>query len=285
MSRSPKIYCVYGVRYEPDFLVREFRQNMSWVDELVEVNDRSRTGELWVDESKYRMMQRAALEDAGIEPGSWVIVSSPDERWGRGAETAIRRFAAKGGRRIGVFPLREMFTPTKYRTDGMWGNKTRPRLYPYLPGQRFTQKTIQTPPTPVEGGYRYIHLDVPIYHLENIAPASRIERAIVYEALSPGSQRRAARSAYWREHDPSGRYIRAYGFAYLADTRGMRLMPVPSGDITPPPVRPYIFRVPDELLVAECGRNRAQLTRWLRRTLAGGPLGPQRRGARITARR
>lgn len=276
-AAAPRIIAVAGWRYEPRFLVTELQQNLGWVDELVIVDDRARTDELWVHEGTYRKMQRAALEAAGIREGDWVLVTSPDERWGRRAEATIRAFAAHGGRSIGVFPLREMFTPTRYRTDGMWGSKTRPRLYPYLPGQRFTQKKIQTPPTPTEGGYRYVHLDVPIYHLENIAPASRIERAIVYEALSPGSQRRAARSAYWREHDPSGRYIRAYGFAYLADTRGMRLVPVPAGDITPPPVRPYIFRVPDELLVAECGRNRAQLTRWLRRTLAGGPLGPQRR--------
>lgn len=271
-ARTPRIFAVGGWRYEPEWLVDEFRKNLAWVDELVIVDDRSRTNELWVHEGEYRKMQRRALLDAGIRSWDWVLVTSPDERWSTRAEGAMRRLIARPRRRIYEFPLREMFAPNRYRVDGMWGNKWRPRLFPFLPGQKFTEQKIQTPPSPVEGGYERVRVPrVPVYHLENIAPASRAERAIVYEALSPGSQERAARSRFWRQHDPSGRYIRSYGYAYLADTRGMRLAPVPQGDLYPAAKRPYVFRVPDELLYQECGQTRAQLMRWLKTTLARGP--------------
>lgn len=265
---APRVFAVAGWRYEPDWLVAELRKNLAWVDELVMVDDRGRTGELWVHEGKYRLMQRAALEAAGIRPWDWVLVTSPDERWASSAERTIRRLIVRRSRRIYEFPLREMFTAKHYRVDGMWGGKWRPRLFPYLPGQRFTGRKIQTQPTPIGRSYRRHRVpSVPIYHLENIAPESRAERAIVYEALSPGSRARAAVSPFWRKHDPSGRYMRRYGFAYLADTRGMQLVPVPRGAIVPPVTRRYLFRVPDDLLLAESGRTRAQWTRWLTTTL------------------
>lgn len=270
---KPRIYAVAGWRYEPEWLVDELRRNLAWVDELVIVDDRARTDELWVHEGQYRLMQRSALEDAGIRPWDWVLVTSPDERWEDNAARVIPSLIRRRRRAIYSFPLREMWTATHYRVDGMWGNKWRPRLFPYLPGQTFTQKAIQTAPTPVGGGYTRIRQPrVTLYHLENIQAASRAERAIVYEALSPGSVRRCRRSRYWRRHDPTGRYIRRYGFAYLADTRGMLLQPVPKHRaFTPAPTRPYIFRVPDHLLVAACGRTRAQLTDWLQTTLGRRP--------------
>lgn len=268
--RPPRIFAVAGWRYEPEWLVDELRENLAWVDELVIVDDRARTGELWVHEGRYRIMQREALVAAGVRPWDWVLVTSPDERWGALAGPVMRRLIAQRRHRIFEFPLREMFTRHHYRVDGIWGAKWRPRLFPFLPGQQFTTKKIQTPPTPTGRQYRRVRVPrVPIYHLEQVAPASRAERAIVYEALSPGSRERCAVSPYWRRHDPTGRYIRRYGYAYLADTRDMRLAPVPRGDLLPPIVRPYIFRVPDDLLVAECGMSRAQLTDWLRTTLRG----------------
>lgn len=280
MTGRPRIFAVAGWRYEPAWLVDELRDNLSWVDELVIVDDRARTDELWVHEGEYRLMQRRALEAAGIRPWDLVLVTSPDERWGRRAGRILRGLAAAYPRRkrIYEFPLRELWTPTRYRIDGFWGNKWRPRVFPYLSRQVFTSRAIQTVPVPVDRGYHRVRVPkVPIYHLENVAPASRAERAIVYEALSPGSQHRAARSPYWKRHDPTGRYMRAYGYAYLADSRGLRCAPVPAGDITPPPVRPYVFRVPDDLLEAASvengapARTRAEWERWLRSTLAGPP--------------
>lgn len=265
---KPRIMAVYGVRYEPQWLVDELRKNLSWVDELVVVDDRGRKGELWVHEAKYRQMQRNALIKAGIRPWDHVLVTSPDERWSDNAEEVIRPLIERRSRTIYRFPLREMWSPTRFRTDGMWGRKTRPRLYPFLPGQRHHQGRIQTAPTPL-GSYRRRSVpSVSIYHLESIHPASRAERAIVYEAMSPGSQRRASRSQHWARFDPERRYMRKYGFAYLADPRGARLAAVPrQRGFTPPVTEPYLFRVPDELLLKECGKTRAQLEAWLTRTL------------------
>lgn len=268
---SGRVFVVGGWRYEPAWLVKEFKANMAWADKVVIVDDRKRTNELWVNEGKYRIMQRQAMERAGIKEGDWVLVTSPDERWPVNAAAKIREFIAahQGQKVIGAFPLREMWSLTHYRVDGMWGEKTRPRLFPYLPDQKFTKKKIQTVPVPIEKSYRRVMIDdVSIYHLENVDPRSRAERAIVYEALSPGSRKKAARSSYWRKHDPTGKYIRKYGYAYLADSRGAVLEPVPPGVIYPPPTQPYIFRVPDRLLLKESGRSRRWWSRWLLRTLA-----------------
>lgn len=275
-----------GWRYEPAWLVEEMRRNLAWADDVVVVDDRDRTDELWVHEGQYRMMQRQALIDAGIEPWDWVLVTSPDERWDRAAEQVIRRAITVRRRRIYAFPLREMWSATEYRIDGMWGGKWRPRLFPFLPDQRFTRKRIQTPPTPMERTYTNVRLpSVPIYHLENIHPDSRRERAIVYEALSPGSQRRAANGPYWHRYDPDGRYIRRYGYAYLADPRGARFKRIDRGAFTPSVTRPYIFRVPDHLLYKESGKSRAEWEAWLDNTLAGRGIVPPRPGRPARRRR
>lgn len=266
---KPRIFAVAGWRYEPEWLVDELRENLAWVDELVIVDDRARTGELWVHEGKYRKMQRAALIEAGIKPWDWVLVTSPDERWERSAGRVIRRLIQRRTRTIFSFPLKEMWTRCHYRVDGQWGAKWRPRLYPFLPNQRFTSQKIQTSPTPLGRSYRRRRVStVTLYHLENVLPFSRAERAIVYEALSPGSQRRAAASRRWRRHDRSGKYMRRYGFAYLADPRGAVLRPVPRGrGFVPAVTEPYRFEVPEELLVKESGKTRAQWMAWLTSTL------------------
>lgn len=265
----PRVFAVAGWRYEPAWLVDELKANLAWVDQLVIVDDRQRHDELWIHEGHYRRLQRQAVIDAGIRPWDWVLVTSPDERWEVTAERVIRRLAATRTRTIYEVPLREMWTPTHYRTDGFWGAKWRPRLFPFLPGQTFTGRRIQTQPVPVDRSYRRVKTSrTAIYHLEQIDPLSRVERAIVYEALSPGSRQRAAASRHWRRADRTGRYMRRYGFAYLADPRGKVLTPIPPGRGFDPPVEQvYEFRVPDHLLYQASGRTRDQWRRWLTSTL------------------
>lgn len=269
VRRPPRVFVVAGWRYEPEWLVNEFRANCSWADEVVIVDDRGRDpGELWVHEGNYRLMQRAALEAAGIRAWDWVVVSAPDERWTSDAGRIIRSLTRLRHRTTYSFPLREMWTPTQWRADGMWARKRRSRLFPYLPGQTFADGRIQTQPIPTGDGYRRRKLDRPlIFHTENIDPGSRVERAIVYEAMELGSQGRAAESKWWKRYDPDRRYMRAYGYAYLADPRGVVLRPVPAGAFRPRVTRTYEFRVPDAALTAECGMSRSELMDWLTSTL------------------
>ncbi|MGH3475425.1 MAG: hypothetical protein ACRDQD_01155 [Nocardioidaceae bacterium] len=260
------MFAVAGWRYEPEWLVEGLRANLSWCDQVVIVDDRART-ELWVHEGEYRHMQRAALIEAGARPWDWILVTSPDERWSRGAGQTIRRLAQHRLRVVYEFQLREMWTRHHWRIDGQWGRKRRQRLFPFLPDQMFDGGRIQTQPTPTGDGYSRRFLPRPcVYHVENIDPASRVERAIVYDVLSPGSAD-VDPPAKWLKVDPEGRYITRYGFAYLADPRGVRLARVPSGEITPPVRTVYEFRVPDELLYAEAGIGRDELVARLAATL------------------
>lgn len=257
MLKRPRVFAVAGWRYEPEWLVAEMRRNLSWCDEVVIVDDRARTGELWIHEGEYRGLQRRALLEAGIREWDWVLVTSPDERWSSDAASIIHQLVRNRLRYVWSFPLREMWTPTMWRLDGQWGRKRRPRLYPFLIGQAFDQRRIQTQPIPVEGGYQVRSVQRPaIYHLENIDPAGRLERVLVYDALSPGSHELDPPPAKWLKVDPERQYIARYGYAYLCDPRGVRLAPIPTPGFRPHVGRVYRFSVPDELLYAESGIGR-----------------------------
>src|SRR5690606_29458610 len=144
------------------------------------VDDRHR--KTWRNESEYRLLQRKTLEKAGIKRGDCILVTSPDERWENNAQRVIRDVIDNTSKpTIYKFHLREMFNPTDYRTDGIWGMKTRPSLYPYLPNQKFSKKRIQQLPTHVNGVYKIQLLNINIYHLKNIEPESRAERVAAYK--------------------------------------------------------------------------------------------------------
>lgn len=244
-----------GWKWEPDWLVQDFVTNVEpWVDEVVIVDDRANKTEFWGHEGKYRLKQRKLLEKAGAD---WAAISSPDERWENGAAETIRPLIEKLGKTKSLigFPLCELWRATpesqiQIRTDGIWGRKRRTRMYPLLPGQRYTTRKLQTSPTPIEGGYRKIPTDVRLYHLKMIEPENRLARADAYQAMDPDHQLISRRAPQFQTLDGDhGNRFRAQGYKYLADEKGIELTDIPADrGFTPPYTQPYYFE-PDWSLI------------------------------------
>jgi hypothetical protein len=244
-----RIVATFGWKYEPKWLIDDLKKNLWWVDDFAIIDCRHRTDELWIDEGEYRRLQRAECERLGAD---WVLVTSADERWEDRAPDVIRPLVDGIKRRtIFRFPLREMWTPTEYRVDAIWGRKTRPRLYPLLPGQQMSQKRIQASPVPFAGGYHTPLVDLNIYHLKMIEPENRVTRAEVFEALDPQYEhqtRNGKKSKRRRRLDPEG-LLDQHGYHYLHVEDGLQLESIPDGrGYSPPYTKRYVFKVPKRLL-------------------------------------
>jgi hypothetical protein len=152
-----RIIAAFAYRYEPDWLIEQLRQNLSWVDGFAELDDRDAAG-LWGVRAKrtHRLMEIARA----MEP-DWILYTAPDERLEDRAAVVLRGLADSDATRYAL-NLREMWTPKQYRVDGVWGRKRRGRFF--RPGVHTETR----------------HVDLNIYHLKMIEPANRAERARVH---------------------------------------------------------------------------------------------------------
>ena len=156
--RKPRIIAAFAYRYEPDWLIDQLRENLSWVDGFAEIDDRDRS-DLWGErgDRTHRLMRIAMA----MEP-DWIFYTAPDERLEDRAATVLRRLAECGRHDRYSVRLREMWTPDSYRVDGVWGGKRR---------GRFFRAGTKSPSHRV---------DLNLYHLKMIEPANRAERARVH---------------------------------------------------------------------------------------------------------
>lgn len=223
-----KLVACFGWKYEPEWLVEELKENLKdWVDDFAILDCRKRD-ELWIHEGEYRLKLRELAKQKGAD---WILITSPDERWEKDAGKIIRPYIdGNKDRVIYDFDLREMYSPTEYRIDGIWGQKNRYRLFPLLENQLFTYQPIQCNSYPQEPGYEVKHLDVNIYHLKMIEPQNRRLRVEVFKKL-----------------DPDNKY-QGIGYDYLQDDYGAILESIPKGREYSPSYRPYYFEVPRRYL-------------------------------------
>ena len=196
------IVCTFAFRYEPDWMIDQLYENVGWVDGFATWDTRGHPNP-WIP----RKERARVLEEKARRMGAdWLLVVSPDERLEPAAEGKLRRLAQKPHDRY-RFRVRELWTPTAYRVDGRWGNKTGEARF-YRLGARRPVKT----------------LDLNVYHLKMIDPANRAERVRVHKQ--------------WNDYDN-----RRVGFDYLADETGLALEEIPEGRMYQPPYRPYRFEV------------------------------------------
>lgn len=197
-TRPVHLTATYKRRDEPQWLIDDLRENLApWVDQFVEVQtDRDAPG--WPDEGKLLAAQRDACRAAGA---SWVLFVDPDERIEDRAVSVVRPALARATTNLVFgFPLREMWTPTQWRTDGAWGEKMpRHRLFHLHEGQVFRTKPIHCGVAPPSLRQNRIELDVAMYHLKNIEPENRVARAEAYLAADPRFeyQRREGKDWSW----------------------------------------------------------------------------------------
>jgi hypothetical protein len=228
-----RITATYKRRDEPDSLIADLRANLEpWIDEFVELQtDREAPG--WPHEGRMLAKQRRLLREAGA---GWVLFIDPDERIEDRAADIVPPILAANRNIDAVygFPLREMWTPTAWRTDGEWGSKMpRHRLFHLHRGQTFRDKPIHCGVAPTSTRRNRVDLPVVMYHLKNIEPANRVARAEAYLAADPRFEHQR------REH---GRQ----DWSWLHDETGLQLSEIePGRGFTPPYVAgSYQFTVP-----------------------------------------
>lgn len=222
-----KIVACLGWKYEPKWLIDELKENLSWVDDFAIVDCRDRD-ELWIHEGEYRQLQRKLAKEKGAD---WVLITSADERWEKNAGEIIRPLVDDNKNKvIYEMNLRELYTPTAFRWDGIWANKLRRRIYPLLSGQTMKYQSIQCSSVPQDPDYQVKYIDVNIYHLKMIEPQNRVLRARVFNVLDPT-----------KEFQP-------IGYDYLADEHGILLKDIMEGREYYPKYKKYEFVVPSRYL-------------------------------------
>jgi len=155
---------------------------------------------------------RRLLEAAARLGAEWALCVDVDERLERDfrarAERVIRRGGTFGYTAFSV-RLRELWDEQdRFRTDGIWGRKTLPRLFRMRPDHEFDTAAVHGIKAPLQAA-PYRLGDLVVYHLGMLTEADRASRRAKYERLDP--------QAHWQD----------IGYAYLTDQRGLRLRSVP----------------------------------------------------------
>jgi len=199
-----RIIAAFAYRYEPDWLIEQLRENLSWVDGFAELNDRENTG-LW---GVRGARTHALIQIAKAMEPDWILYTAPDERLEDRAGVILRDLADNGPHSSYSFQLREMWEPEQYRVDGVWSRKFRGRFF----------RPDHKKPSHPSG--------LNIYHLKMIEPANRAERARVHTLANTWDNR--ARGFHYMlderglrlERIPAGReYTPAYR-PYVFDVQG-----------------------------------------------------------------
>lgn len=231
--RSVRLLAILAVRNQVEHLPDFIRNVAPQVDGIVALDDGSSDGSAEFLSSRPEVLEvlrvppdrprweemanhRALVTTAMRHGAQWILCLDADERielaFRPRAERIIRR-----GRMVGVSAfavhLRELWdSPYEYRVDGIWGQKTRARLFRPLPDQEFDTRELHGTKAPLQarrfGIYPLASLN--IYHLGMLRTEDRAARRRRYELA-----------------DPEARWQPTLGYAYLTDVRGLQLQRIP----------------------------------------------------------
>ena len=208
----PKIIAIFSFRYDAH-LVPDLIENITPLcDGWVSWDDRN-AARVFTGDNLRRQSLYEAAHAAGAQ---WLLCVDPDERFEVGVANRIRRMALAPGHASWTFDLREMYTPTAWRSDGIWGGKRQRRFFRIFDDQFPIAERGTFGADPLHDqwapkGYRTLHSGLNLYHLKMIDPARRAARRDLYNAL-----------------DPERRYQKI-GYDYLADDDGVELTEIPPG--------------------------------------------------------
>lgn len=234
-ARQPNVIAIFAFRYDAH-LVPGLLQNIEpSIDGWVSYDDRTSVNPPTTEPQRRRVLMEAA-HAAGA---NWILAVDPDERFEEGLKDRIPQLTAKRGRFAWSFNFREMYSPTEYRVDGLWGAKRRRRLFPIFDDlfpiaerRSFSTKLLHREWAPK--GYKTRHSQLNLYHLKMIAPARREARRDLYNALDPG------------------REFQKIGYDYLADETGARFERIPpQRAYSPPHVEDGGLWMPDPTKIAK----------------------------------
>jgi glycosyltransferase involved in cell wall biosynthesis len=201
------VLAVFSYRYDAELVPDLLANIASAVDGWVAFDDRNAT-DVFSNEPRRRQLLIERARELGA---TWVLGIDPDERIERGAATRIRGLTRECQRIVWEFNLREMFTPTAYRIDGIWGSKMQGRLFPVFDGPLCSAQPLHGSWCVAPPGYSVFPAGLNLYHLKMAS-----------------AKRRQVRRDLYRYLDPAKRF-QPVGYDYLLDEQGAELETIPPG--------------------------------------------------------
>ncbi|WP_373355964.1 glycosyltransferase [Pseudoroseicyclus sp. CXY001] len=159
--------------------------------------------------SNEAIRQHALVEAARQAGARWVLAVDPDERFEDRLAAEMPALTTLYGPVVWTFRCREMWGPDRYRIDGIWGGRSRARLFPCLPGMGPDGKALHGAWTANEWRLSQRDTGLSFYHLRMAS-----------------AERRKLRRGLYAANDP-GRRFQTVGYDYLDDETGMRLVTIP----------------------------------------------------------
>lgn len=203
---TPRIVAVYSFRYDAHLVPAMLANVAPLVDGSIGWDDRAADG-AFSDEP----VRRIALLEAARETGAqWALAVDPDERFETALHDALPGLL-DGEADAYSFALRELYSPARYRVDGIWGTKRQARLLRLSNAPRRPEHALHVPWDRYLDARDVRATDWNLYHLKMIDPRRRAARAALYERLDPDHR------------------MQAVGYGYLADEQGMALERIPAG--------------------------------------------------------
>lgn len=203
-----KLIALTSFRYDVALVPDMLKNIDGFIDGYIHHDDRQRKSK-WYNEGEVR---NKLIEEARGQGADWVLCIDPDERFEKSAGRKIRRLIENDNQKaVYGFRLRELWTPNRYRSDGIWDKKIQWRLFPLHDGQTFTNTPVHSPWHPQNEEYSLIKTDINLYHLKNIEPENRTARKELYNSL-----------------DPNRKYQKI-GYDYLDDETGLETTRIPLG--------------------------------------------------------
>lgn len=222
-----KLYLVITVKNEEYYLPSFLQHVQKYVDGIVALDDGSSDGTVKILENCRKVKQfirrpahksldwdergnrEAAILAAKKLGADWVLCADPDERFEIGFLKHLRELICSE-RCCYRIRFRELHdNVSTYRSDGIWGEKTKDVLFPLSENMDFDYGRNHH----FSWAYKEIldnvcELNYDMYHLKMIKPSDRQARARLYNKLDPQKQ------------------MQAIGYDYLTDETGMKLTTV-----------------------------------------------------------
>ncbi len=211
--RKPMVLAVFSYRHDAHLVPGMLANIAPFTHGYIGWDDRA-TREALSSEPERRNRLLAEARRMGAD---WVLAIDPDERFEDQLAARMPEMLAAGAGNLWHFVLREMFSPSAYRADGVWGAKTLLRLMPIAAVCKELAVPLHAAWVADGNGFSHRQSRINLYHLRMATP-----------------ERRAARRALYSAADPERRFQRL-GYDYLDDERGMVLHPIPNGRGYSPP--------------------------------------------------
>ncbi|CAM5495733.1 glycosyltransferase [Sphingobium scionense] len=129
--------------------------------------------------------RRALLNAARQHGAEWILVVDPDERFEDGLATRMPFLTGASDMPVWRVDLFEMFAPDEYRVDGIWGGRSRSRLFPVTDDIHVPDQQLHADPFAYRRPRRARSSNIACYHLRMIAPERRQLRRDQYALLDP----------------------------------------------------------------------------------------------------